>query len=78
MVPLDIYGIVLGSPYLYDMKAIFYKEHNKYHLFKNGIEYIIKDHCMKNEGSIVNTRHLKLIVNASSKLTLMSATASED
>ena len=34
--PLDIYGIVLGSPYLYDMKAIFYREENKYHLFKDG------------------------------------------
>ena len=34
VVPLDIYGIVLGSPYLYDRKTIFYKEYNQYHLFK--------------------------------------------
>ena len=33
VVPLDICGIVLGSPYLYDRKAIFYRIHNKYHLF---------------------------------------------
>ena len=78
VVPLDICGIVLGSPYLYDRKAIFYREHNKYHLFKNGIEYIIRAHRMKNGGSIVNTGHLKMIVNASSKLTLMSVVASED
>ena len=25
VVPLDIYGIVLGSPYLYDRKAIFFR-----------------------------------------------------
>ena len=25
VVPLDIYGIVLGSPYLYDRKTIFYR-----------------------------------------------------
>ena len=68
VVPLDICGIVLGSPYLYDRKAIFYREHNRYHLFKNGIEYFIRTHRMKNEGSIVNTGHLKMIVNASSKL----------
>jgi hypothetical protein len=28
-------GIVLGSPYLYDRKAIFHRHENKYHLFKN-------------------------------------------
>ena len=25
VVPLDIFGIVLGSPYLYDWEAIFYR-----------------------------------------------------
>ena len=48
VVPLDICGIVLGSPYLYDRKAIFYRENNKYHLFKDEIEYIIRAHRMKN------------------------------
>ena len=27
-VPLDIYGIVLGSTYLYDLREIFCREHN--------------------------------------------------
>ena len=36
IVPLDICGIALGSPYLYDRKAIFYRA-NKYQLNKNGI-----------------------------------------
>ena len=45
--PLDICGIVLGSPYLYNMKAIFYREDNMYHLTKDGIEYIIHAHRMK-------------------------------
>ena len=35
--PLDICGIVLGSPYLYDQKNIFYREDNMYHLTKYGI-----------------------------------------
>jgi hypothetical protein len=34
VVPLDICGIVLGSPYIFDRKAIFYCEENKYHIFK--------------------------------------------
>jgi hypothetical protein len=37
VVPLDICGIVLGSPYLYDRKAIFYREHNRYHFSKMGL-----------------------------------------
>ena len=36
VVQLDILGIVLGSPYLFDRKAIFYHHENKYHLFKDG------------------------------------------
>lgn len=30
VVPLDACGIVLGSPYLYDRKAILYREKNQY------------------------------------------------
>ena len=30
IVPLDICGIVLGIPYLYDRKALFYRAKNKY------------------------------------------------
>ena len=37
IVPLDICGIVLESPYLYDRKAIFYRAENKYQLTKDGI-----------------------------------------
>ena len=36
VVLLDIIGIVLGSPYLYDRKVIFYHHENKYHLLKYG------------------------------------------
>jgi hypothetical protein len=42
--PLDNYRMVLGSPYLYERKAILYKEHNKYHIFKDGIEFIVRAH----------------------------------
>eukprot|EP00253_Pinus_taeda_P016125 PITA_16125 len=39
IIPLDICGIVLGSPYLYDRKAIFYRAEKKYLLVKDGIKY---------------------------------------
>jgi len=31
---LEACGMVLGSPYLYDRRAIFFREHNQYHLTK--------------------------------------------
>jgi hypothetical protein len=71
VVPLDIYGILLGSPYLYNRKTIFYRVKNQYHLFKEGIEYIVHAHPMKNDRSFVTTRQLKMVVNASGNLTLM-------
>eukprot|EP00253_Pinus_taeda_P032614 PITA_32614 len=42
IIPLDICGIVFGSPYLYDRKTIFYRAENKYLLVKDGIEYFEK------------------------------------
>jgi hypothetical protein len=63
VVPLDICGMVLGSPYLYDRKAIFYMEQNKYHLFKDGIEFIVRAHQMKTNLIVVTT--WKMLVNAS-------------
>ena len=72
VVPLDICGIVLGSPYLYDRKEIFYREHNQYHLFKEGIEYIVHSHSYKNDKSLGTTQQLKRVVNASRNLALMS------
>ena len=44
VVPLDICGMVLEIPYSHHMKAIFYREQNKYHLFKDGIEFIVTVH----------------------------------
>eukprot|EP00253_Pinus_taeda_P016410 PITA_16410 len=39
VVPLDIFRIVLGSPYFYDRGAIFFRQENKYHLTEVGVEY---------------------------------------
>ena len=70
-VTLDICGIVLGSPYMYDRKAIFYKEDNMYHLTKNGIEYIFHAHCMKTNTSLVSTNQMKRLINARKNFVLM-------
>jgi hypothetical protein len=56
VIPLDICGIVLGIPYLDDRRAIFHRHENKYHLFKNGVEYIVREQTTKLNLSLVNAR----------------------
>jgi hypothetical protein len=71
VIPLDICGIVLGSPYLYDRRVIFHRHENKYHLFKNGVEYIVRAHTKNLNLSLVNVRQMKRLVNASKNFVLL-------
>jgi hypothetical protein len=71
VIPLDICGIVLGSPYLYDRKAILYRQENKYHLFKDGVEYVVRAHTKKMNLSIINAGQMKRLVNASKNFVLL-------
>ena len=59
MVPLDICGVVLGSPYLYDHNAVFYRREHKYHLKKDGVEFIVRAHQSKNHLNLVVANHMK-------------------
>jgi hypothetical protein len=52
VVPLNECGMVLGSPYLYDRKEIFYREQNQYHLIKAGKEYVVHAHHLKTNQSL--------------------------
>ena len=65
---LSLYRRVLTIPYLYDRKDIFYYGENKYHLFKDKVEYIVRDHQIKTNESLVSTRQIKRLVNASKYL----------
>jgi hypothetical protein len=62
---------VLGSPYLYDRRAIFHHYENKYDLFKNGVEYIFRPHTKKLDLSLVNAGKIKRQVNASKNFVLL-------
>jgi hypothetical protein len=62
---------VLGSPYLYDRKDIFHRHENKYHLFKYGVEYIVRAHTKKMNLSIINVGQMKRLVNASENFVLL-------
>jgi len=54
IIPLDICGIVLGSPYLYDRKVTFYRAENTYLLVKDGIKYFVRAHQLKNNYTLIN------------------------
>jgi hypothetical protein len=58
-VPLNECGMVLRSHYLYDRKEIFYREHNQYHLTKEGNEYVIHAHHLKENQSVQTMEQLR-------------------
>jgi hypothetical protein len=65
VVPLNECGMVLGSPYLYDLKAIFYREQNQYHLIKEGNEYFVHAHHLKANQSLQTMEQLRKAAYAS-------------
>ena len=71
VVPLDIYGIVLGSPYLYDRNAIFFRKENKYHLTKEGVEYVVRAHNKKINTTLVSAGQMKRLIKHDKKYVLL-------
>jgi hypothetical protein len=65
VVPLNECGMVLGSPYLYDRKEIFFEEQNQYHLFKKGTEYVVHAHYIKANQTLVRMEQLRKVTYAS-------------
>jgi hypothetical protein len=59
VVPLEACGMVLGSPYVYDRKAIFLREHNQYHLTKEGRKYVVHSHHIKGNQYLFTMEQLK-------------------
>ena len=71
VIALDISGMVLGSPYLYDRKAIFFCHENKYQITKDGVEYIVRAHQTKINANLVSAGQMKRLVNSSKGCMLM-------
>ena len=59
VVPLNEFGMILGSPYLCDRKAVFYREQNQYHLIKAGKEYVVHAHHLKENQSVQKMEQLR-------------------
>lgn len=77
VVSLDIYGIVLGSPYLYDKKEVFFRHENKYHLTKDEVECIVISHRDKFSVSLVSAGQMNRLINSSKWFILMVVRAKD-
>jgi hypothetical protein len=71
VVPLDICGIVLGSPYLYYIKVVFFHHENKHHLNKGGVEYTVRSHNMWVNTTLVSARKMKRLITTNKIYVLM-------
>jgi hypothetical protein len=72
VVPLRECGMVLGSPYLYDQKAIFYRTKNRYQLTKVGQDYVVHAHHVKENKTLQTMEKLKKAVQASNRPIIVS------
>jgi hypothetical protein len=71
VVSLDICGIVLGSPYVYYRKEIFFRHEKKYHLTKGEVEYIFRAHNMRVNATLVSAGLMKRLINTNKRYVLM-------
>jgi hypothetical protein len=72
VVPLSECGMVLGSPYLYDRKAIFYMTKNQYQLTKAGQDYVVHSHHVKENKTLQTMEQLNKEVQANKKPIIVS------
>jgi hypothetical protein len=71
VVPLDVCDIVLGSPYLYDRKAVLFRQEKKYHITKGGLEYIVRAHNMRVNTTLVSVGKMKRLITTNKRYVLM-------
>ena len=69
VVPVEASRMVLDIPYLYDRKAIFFREHNQYHLTKEGTKYVMHAHDIKGNQSIFTMEQLRKATYSSKNVT---------
>ena len=72
VVSLNECGMVLGIPYLYDRKEIFYREMNQYHLTKAGQEYVVHAHHVKVNKTLQTMEQLRKAAHANNTPIIVS------
>jgi hypothetical protein len=71
VVPLDVCGVVFGSPYMYMRDVIFMRRENQYHLIKDGKSFIINVHKGKSKISLVSANQAKKLISSSRKFVFL-------
>jgi len=54
VVPLDVFGVILGSLYLYVRDVIFIRRENTYQLVKDGKAFTVNAHKDTTKISLIN------------------------
>jgi hypothetical protein len=67
VIPLDMCGVVFGSPCMYMRGAIFMWRENLYRLIKDGKSYIINTQKGKSNISLVSANQAKKLISSSKK-----------
>jgi hypothetical protein len=65
-------GMILGSPYLFDRKAIFYRTKNQYQFTKAGHDYVVHAHRVKTNKTLQTMEQLTNVVQACNKPIIVS------
>ena len=65
-------GMILGSPYLFDHKAIFYRTKNQYQFTKAGHDYVVHAHRFKANKTLQTREQLTNAVQACNKPIIVS------
>jgi hypothetical protein len=65
-------GMILGSPYLFDRKAIFYRTKNQYQFTKAGHDYVVHAHRVKANKTLQTREQLTNAVQACNKPIIVS------
>ena len=65
VIPLDIYGVILGNPFMWDKDGIYYRRLNKLWLVKDGKVFWVNAHKSRNKLPMVISGQVKHLINAS-------------
>ena len=71
VVPLDVCGVMFGSPYMYMHYALFMRRANQYRLIKDGKLFIINAHKGKSKISLVSANQAKKLISSNKKYVLL-------
>jgi hypothetical protein len=65
-------GMILGSPYLFDRKKIFYRTKNQYQFTKAGHDYVVHAHRVKANKTLQTMEQITNAVQACNKPIIVS------